>query len=102
MKSYEKDEIAKLPRQYRPLGAWSYFGYSILFNIPLLGFIFLVVFALSSSNIARRSYARSYFCGFLIVLIILAIVAVVFGPMIISNIDNITEMIKELQQMQVQ
>lgn len=33
-----------LPEKYRPLGMWAYFGYTILFSIPLLGFIFLIIF----------------------------------------------------------
>lgn len=73
MNNAEKDEIKNLPDKYRPLGAWAYFGYSILFAIPFIGFIFLIVFACSSGNINRRSYARSFFCGYLIVGIILLI-----------------------------
>lgn len=73
MNRYEKDEIRMLPSQYRPMGAWSYFGYSILFALPLIGFIALLVCAFSSSNIVRRSYARSYFCGLVIVLIVVGI-----------------------------
>lgn len=74
MKDYEKNEIANLPDKYRPLGAWSYFGYNILFSIPLVGFICLIVFALSDANINRRSYARSFFCVFIIALIIVGII----------------------------
>lgn len=74
MTDFEKNEMAHLPEKYRPLGAWSYFGYNILFALPLIGFIFLIVFALSDSNINRRSYARSFFCVFIIVLIILGII----------------------------
>ena len=29
--------------QYRPLSAWAYFGYGILFNLPVIGFILLIV-----------------------------------------------------------
>lgn len=74
MNHYEKDEIAKLPEKYRPMGAWKYFGYSILFALPLIGFICLIVFSFNSNNIVRRSYARSFFCGFLVIAIIFAIV----------------------------
>ena len=53
----------QLPEQYRPLSMWEYFGYSLLFNIPVVGFVFLIVFSFSGSNINRRNYARSYFAG---------------------------------------
>ena len=78
MNAYEKNEIAQLPAQYRPIGAWGYFGLTILFAIPLLGFILQVVFALSSSNINRRSFARSFFCIY-IVAIVVALVIVFSG-----------------------
>lgn len=73
MNNIEKNEIEQLPDKYRPMGAWSYLGYNILYSIPVIGFIFLVVFALSDSNISRRSHARSYFCGLLISLIFIGI-----------------------------
>ncbi len=79
MKKVEKEEIKNLPAKYKPLGAWAYFGYSILFMIPIVGFICLIVFACSSSNVVRRSYARSYFCGFLIVGLLIFIVLAIFG-----------------------
>lgn len=60
----EKDEIERLPGKYRPIGAWGYFGYTILFSLPIIGQLCLLIFALSGSNINRRSFARMYFCGF--------------------------------------
>ena len=59
--------------EYRPLGAWAYFGLSILFSIPVIGLIFLIVFSLSSSNINRRNYARSYFIGLFFTFILFAV-----------------------------
>ena len=50
-----------IPNEYKPISAWGYFGYNILFSIPIIGFIFLIVFSFDSSNINRRNYARSFF-----------------------------------------
>lgn len=66
-----------IPQEYKPLGAWAYVGYNILFAIPLVGFILLIVFAFSNDNINRRNYARSFFCTWLIVAIIAVIVGVI-------------------------
>lgn len=63
----------QLPYQYQPLGAWAYFGYQLLFSIPLVGFICLVIFSFDNSNINRRNFARSYFCGLVIGLVIVVI-----------------------------
>jgi Ca2+/Na+ antiporter len=61
------------PEEYKPLGMWQYFGYQILYSIPIIGFIFLVIHSVSSKNINRRNYARSFFCVLIIALIICAI-----------------------------
>lgn len=73
MNQIELDEIKGLPEKYRPLGAWAYFGYTILFGLPFVGFICTIVFSLIEGNINRRSFARSYFCIWVVVLIILII-----------------------------
>ena len=73
MNRKEKNTIQKFPPKYRPIGAWGYLGYSILFGIPLIGQICLIVFALSGSNVNRRSFARSYFAGWLVIAIILVV-----------------------------
>ena len=53
----------QLPPKYRPLGAWAYFGWSLLFSIPIAGLIVALVFALGSTeNINLRNFARSMFC----------------------------------------
>ncbi len=61
----------------RPLSPWEYFGYSILFNIPFIGFILLIVFSIDDSNINRRNYARSFWCIYVLVLIILVILLLI-------------------------
>ncbi|MDL2235762.1 hypothetical protein LJC07_06405 [Christensenellaceae bacterium OttesenSCG-928-L17] len=56
----------RLPEEYRPLSMWAYFGYSVLYSVPIVGWVFLIVFALDGSNINRRNYSRSYFVGFIL------------------------------------
>lgn len=75
--SYQPESKQSIPEQYRPLSPWAYFGYGILFSLPLVGFILLLVFSFNSSNINRRNYARSYFCMLALVLIIILIVFII-------------------------
>lgn len=75
----EKEYINQLPANLRPLSPWAYFGYTILFSIPVVGFILTIVFALDNSNINRRNFARSYFCVLAIVLIIFLISLITGG-----------------------
>lgn len=63
--------------QYRPLSPWAYFGLTILYAIPILGFIFLIVHSCSSANLNRRSFARSFWCGLLISVVVLLVVVLI-------------------------
>lgn len=67
-----------LPKSYRPLSAWNYFWRTVLYSIPVIGFIFLLIHALASKSRHGKSYARSYFCGILLAIIV-GVVAVVAG-----------------------
>ena len=64
-----------LPKAYRPLSSWSYFGLAVLYLIPLIGQIFLLAHAIDGKNRHGRTFARSYFCG-LLVLAIVALIAI--------------------------
>lgn len=72
-------------QQFRPLSPWAYFGYMILFSIPLVGLIALIVLSFNSENINRRSFARSYWCVYLIALVVFIIVSVGGGLAILSR-----------------
>ena len=74
---YEIDRD-RIPEAYRPLSAWTYFGLEILYALPIAGWIFLICHAIGSRNINKRSFARSYFCVYVIV-ILLVIVLLVSG-----------------------
>lgn len=63
--------------QLEPLSPWAYFGYMILFSLPLLGFIFLIIFSVDDSNINRRNFARSYWCTLVLIVVLLIIFAVI-------------------------
>jgi hypothetical protein len=75
--SPETSAEAKLPAQYKPLGAWAYFGLQLLFSVPVVGFVFLIVFSFNGSNINRRNFARSYWCAVVIAVILVVVVAAV-------------------------
>ena len=66
-------ELQHLPEAYRPLSPWTYFGLGILYSLPLVGWIFLIVHAVGSQNLNRRNYARSYFCLYVLAIILIAV-----------------------------
>lgn len=63
-----------IPKEYEPISMWGYFGYQILFSIPVVGFICLIIFAIGAKNVNKKNFARSYFCYTIICLVIFAIV----------------------------
>ena len=79
MNQEELNEIQSLPNKYKPLTAWQYFGFSILFALPIVGLILTIIFSLNNSNINRRSFARSYFCILILVIIVSAIMGILYG-----------------------
>ena len=68
---------AVIPKEYKPISPWGYIGWNFLFAIPIFGFILLLVFSFSKSNLNRRNYARSYWCALLIVILLLVVAVIV-------------------------
>ena len=67
-----------IPEEYKPISMWGYFGYEILFSIPIIGFIILIVYAFGgTNNINLKNFARSYFC-ILIIIFVIGIITTVF------------------------
>lgn len=87
-----QSEQIRIPIQYKPIGPWGYFGLSFLFAIPVIGFIFLLIFTFNKKNINRRNFARSYWCA-LLVLIILFLVCFTVA----AATGNLDEAIRILQ-----
>lgn len=67
----------EIPWNYKPISAWGYVGYEILFCIPIVGFIFMLVYAFSNNNINRRNFARSYLIYLIIGLVLGVIVGII-------------------------
>ena len=78
--------------KFRPLSPWAYFGYSILFSVPVVGLVFLIVFAFNGSNINRRNFARSYFCSLLIAAILIVtlfVLGLILGPAVAGKLSDV-------------
>lgn len=76
---YQIPQEPQIPADHKPLSAWAYFGYQILFSLPVIGFILLIVFSFDNGNINLRNYARSHWCAVLIgvILFVLLLVLVI-------------------------
>ena len=99
MTSLERAEIRRLPKKYRPLGAWGYFWYNILFCIPVIGLIAIIACSVSSKNIVRRSFARNWLCNIVIATIFALVAGAVGGTLVLTGIlpwETITDFFSRL------
>ena len=98
MTSLEKAEIKRLPAKYKPMTGWKYMWYSILFAIPVIGWIFLIVCAVKDTNINRRGFARGYFCAMLLAVIVAVVVVGACVALIMTGVitEEMLEQIKSL------
>ena len=48
---FQSDTVV-LPDEYKPISMWGYFGYEILFSIPIVGFIVLIVLSINGKNVS--------------------------------------------------
>jgi len=64
---------------FKPISSWGYVGYSILWAIPVIGWLICLFTAIGGKNRNVRNFARSIFCGLLLTVIFAAVlVGVVF------------------------
>lgn len=62
--------------EYKPISMWGYFGYEILFSIPIVGLILLIIFSVGgTSNKNLKNFARSYFCFMILAIIFVILLA---------------------------
>lgn len=85
------------PEEFRPLSPWAYFGYSILFSIPFIGLILNLVFCFSDGNTNCKNFARSFWCAYLLIAIIV-IVAIVAAVALGLSADRIFEVADGLER----
>lgn len=70
----------QIPEEYKPITMWGYFGYEILFSIPLIGFMLLLVFAFGGTrNKNLKNFARSYFCFYILVAVLIFLFVLIVG-----------------------
>ena len=86
--AFEPDPEPVVPEENRPLGPWAYFGYGLLFSIPVIGFILLIVFSFAGKNVNRKNFARSYWCWVILVIALILIGVVILLTGILRGLTN--------------
>ena len=69
-----------LDKTYAPMSAWNVFGVLLLFAVPIIGFIFAVVFACGG---CRKKQKATFARGYLLVLLFSLLFALILGAVFI-------------------
>ena len=80
-----------IPKKFRPISAWGYIGYQILFSLPILGLILMIVFACSNEKVNRRNYARANLILIVISAIFTVVAFVLAGPAIMEVFEELLQ-----------
>ena len=65
--------------EYKPISAWGYMGYEILFAIPVIGWIIQLVFAIGHKNVNVKNFARSFYCIYIIAIVAFIVLTILGG-----------------------
>lgn len=77
---------AMLPSEYQPVSIGSYIGHSLLFSLPIIGFIMLIVTACSSSKSkSLRNYAKAMLIMYAIA-VVFSVLFSIFGIVLMEEI----------------
>ena len=72
----------------KPISAWGYLGFQLLWAIPVVGWLLWLCAALFAKNQNKKNFARSYFCAFVLLLIVAVVmVALVFVAQTLGIVD---------------
>ena len=67
-------------REHHSISPWGYFGLSVLYAVPVIGWLCCLIISVADRNVNRRNHARSMWCGLLVAVIL--IVAISVGSMV--------------------
>ena len=78
---------AAVPPEYAPLSPWAYFGLSLLYVIPVVGFIFLIIHSANGGNLNRRNFARFHWIP-IIISAIITVLYIIIGIIVILAVGG--------------
>ncbi len=61
-------------RRFAPVSTGAFFGYKLLYGIPVIGWILCAVFSFTEKNVNKRNFARATLIGLIISLVITCVI----------------------------
>lgn len=73
----------QIPIEYKPITTWGYVGYYVLYQIPIVGFILMLVNAFgSNTNVHLKNLSRCYLILYVISFVL--VIAMLLVPFLIG------------------
>ena len=69
----------------KPLSMWGYFGYQVLFSIPVIGLVSLILISVFAKNVNVRNYACSFYCTLILTVALIVVVLALGGWSLLSG-----------------
>lgn len=92
-----QNDNAQMTEGVRFIKPWGYVGYNVLFSIPLVGWIFAIIWAFDKKFENRRNLARGWFCGILLSFIISAALSIAFVVYVIISLGSFAAILELFQ-----
>ena len=98
-------ETENLNREKAPIGKYavastsSFFWFSLLYSLPIIGFICSIIFSFASKNLNSRNHARSVLVWYLVGIIAVLLVIVLFIALSLLLGVTLTDLIYDLRYM---
>ena len=74
--------------KYKPLSVWAYFGYLLLFCIPVVNFIAILVLSFTGENVNRKNFARGFLISNIIALVLVVPIIILSTIVIFSGLGT--------------
>ena len=83
-----------LPEEYKPLSMWAFWGLTLLYSIPCIGFIMAIIFSFAPKNISMKNYSRSVLITVVFTVLVSAIVILISAATGAAFVGTLMEMLK--------
>lgn len=78
-----------IPDKYKPVSAWGYVGYMLLFCIPLVNIILMLVFSFGgSTNVNLKNFSRAYLIIMVATIVITILLSVLLGAGMVALMNG--------------
>lgn len=69
----------QMQMEYKPISAWGYLGYELLFLLPVVGWIIMIIMCFAPANKNVKNFARAHVILYIILIVLVIIIVAAAG-----------------------